>query len=460
MKNILKRIFSKKQKNNFREQRNYSNSVASSKEESIDLICFFREELADIEGRMLGDILKYTPEQIESKHDFIQWIFPTIEKSRFNRNAPVINGEFKREFKKDELAKQNFCKSCQLYLNYIGFHCIDREIQINSSGNKFYELPFHNQLRITRVLNSLTQIGNTQCSANLYNALLKEVKLYPNKINDNTLQYWKLTQGENMDCSNVLIGAIAGDIIGSKYEANNIKSLQFPLFGTYSRFTDDTVMTVAVADWLLTGDSLLGILQDYGNKYPYAGYGGAFKAWLKAENPEPYKSWGNGSAMRVSFVGWMFETLDETLQKAKESAEITHNHPEGIKGAQATAACVYLARTGKTKQEIKEYVETTFGYNLNRTCDEIRPTYQFDVSCQGSVPEAIIAFLESTDFEHAIRLAISLGGDSDTIAAITGGIAEAYYKEIPEYIKQEVLKRLPDEFVHVIRQFYMKFLLR
>lgn len=162
--------------------------------------------------------------------------------------------------------------------------------------------------------------------------------------------------------------------------------------------------------------------------------------------------------MRVSPVGWAFNTLEETLEAAKISAEITHNHPEGIKGAQAIAACIFMARTGKNKEEIKNYIENTFGYNLNRTCDDIRPTYQFDVTCQGSVPESIIAFLESTDFENAVRLAVSLGGDADTMGAITGGIAEAYYGGVPEHISKEVLKRLPNEFIDVMSRFYQKFM--
>lgn len=263
------------------------------------------------------------------------------------------------------------------------------------------------------------------------------------------------TQKENTP--KILIGAIAGDVIGSYYEFSTMKSTDFPLFnGNSSHFTDDTIMTVANADWLLTGDSLPGIMQDYGNRYP-SSYGSMFYAWLRADDPQPYNSWGNGSAMRVSPIGWAFETLEATLEAAKQSAEVTHNHPEGIKGAQATAACVYLARTGKSKQEIKEYIETTFGYDLNRTCDEIRATYRFDVSCQRTVPESIIAFLESTDFENAIRLTVSLNGDSDTMGAITGGIAEAYYKEVPEYIKKEVLKRLPDEFIEIMQRFYNKY---
>lgn len=257
-----------------------------------------------------------------------------------------------------------------------------------------------------------------------------------------------------------LLGAIAGDVIGSVYEFHPVKSLDFPLFvDRISKYTDDTVMTVANADWLLTGDELTGIMSEYGNRYPFAGYGGSFFKWLMLDNPQPYNSWGNGSAMRVSPVGWAFDTLEETLEAAQKSAEVTHNHPEGIKGAQATAACIYLARTGKSKQEIKEYIETSFGYNLHRTCDEIRPSYEFDISCQGTVPESIIAFLESTDYESAIRLAVSLGGDADTMGAITGGIAEAYYKEIPGYIQEEVLKRLPDEFIDVMQQFHERFVI-
>lgn len=263
-------------------------------------------------------------------------------------------------------------------------------------------------------------------------------------------------QKVNRQC-NILIGAIAGDIIGSKYEFMSMKSLNFPLFGEYSHFTDDTIMTVANADWLLTGDSLSGIMLGYGNRYPNAGYGGLFCNWLQQDNPQPYNSFGNGSAMRVSPVGWAFDTLEETLEKAKESAEVTHNHPEGIKGAQAVAACIYLARNGKSKQDIKEYIESTFGYNLSRSCEEIRPDYVFSETCQESVPESIIAFLDSTSFEDAIRLAVSLGGDADTMGAITGSIAEAYYKEVPEKIKKEVLERLPEEFIDVMERFHEKF---
>ena len=252
----------------------------------------------------------------------------------------------------------------------------------------------------------------------------------------------------------MLLGAVAGDVIGSVYEAHPVKSIDFRLFCDASRFTDDTVMTVAHCDWLLNGGDLSRVMQGYGRRYQHRGYGGMFRKWIWTENPQPYKSYGNGSAMRVSPIGWAFKTLEETLVVAKQSAEVTHNHLEGIKGAQAVAASVYLARIGKSKQEIKEYVETTFGYNLSRTCDEIRVDYKFDETCQGSVPESIIAFLESTDYENAIRLAISLGGDADTMAAIAGGIAEAYYKEIPSYIVDEVQKRLPQEFIDVMQRFY------
>ena len=255
-----------------------------------------------------------------------------------------------------------------------------------------------------------------------------------------------------------LCGAIAGDIIGSVYEFEAFKETDFPLFRNSSVFTDDTVMTVANADWLLTGNDLVGIMKGYGNRFQGRGYGGMFSKWLKESEPKPYNSSGNGSAMRVSPIGWVFETIEETLEVAKQSAEVTHNHPEGIKGAQATAACIFLARAGKSKQEIKEYIEKTFGYNLSRTCDEIRPNYQFDESCQGTVPESIIAFLDSTDFESAIRLAVSLGGDADTMGAITGSIAEAYYDGVPEHIKKEVLKRLPLKIIRVMQNFYHKFM--
>jgi ADP-ribosylglycohydrolase len=231
-----------------------------------------------------------------------------------------------------------------------------------------------------------------------------------------------------------MLGAIAGDIIGSTREVRNVKTTDFNLFPPRSRITDDSVMTIAVADVLLKQGDYVKIMQTYGREYPDVGYGSAFKSWIKVDFPEPYNSWGNGSAMRVSPVGWAGETLDWVLDTAKASAEVSHNHPEGIKGAQAVAVAVFLAKNGASKIEIKQYVETQFGYDLNRTIEAIRPNYTFDVSCQGSVPEALIAFLESTDFERAIRLAISIGGDSDTIASIAGGVAHAFYKKIPDAI--------------------------
>jgi ADP-ribosylglycohydrolase len=253
---------------------------------------------------------------------------------------------------------------------------------------------------------------------------------------------------------NILLGAIAGDMIGSVYEFLGEKKMDFPLFSENSRFTDDTVLSIATMACLLDGKREYAFYyRIYARTYPHSGFGGMFVDWMYATNPMPYGSWGNGSGMRVSPIGWFFPTLEETLEEAKYSAQVTHNHPEGIKGAQAIAAAVFLARTGKSKAEIKAYIETQFGYNLNRTCDEIRPDYSFNVSCQGSVPEAIIAFLDSSDYENAIRLAVSLGGDSDTIAAMTGGIAEAFYGEIPEHIKKEVWKRLPQDLKAIIHDF-------
>ncbi|MBI9077060.1 MAG: ADP-ribosylglycohydrolase family protein [Desulfatibacillum sp.] len=250
-----------------------------------------------------------------------------------------------------------------------------------------------------------------------------------------------------------MIGAIAGDVIGSVYEAVNNKSLFFPLFSPYSRFTDDTVLTVAVAHAILNGKPYLESIRIFGQKYPNAGFGGHFYDWLFSETPQPYNSWGNGAAMRVSPVGFAFDTLDKVLEEAEKSAEISHNHPEGVKGAQAIAAAVFLARRGKGKEDIRGEITGRFGYNLDRTVDEIRPGYAFDVSCQGSVPEAIIAFLDSECFEDAIRQAISLGGDSDTIACMAGAMAQAYYGGVPKDIVAGVRSRLPKEFLEVIDAF-------
>lgn len=252
-----------------------------------------------------------------------------------------------------------------------------------------------------------------------------------------------------------MIGAIIGDIVGSVYEWNNIKIKDFQLFGPKCFFTDDSVMTVSVAEALIKGgsaDAFIKAMKKYGRMYPDAGYGGRFRSWLFSEDVHPYNSWGNGAAMRVSPVAWMFDTLSEVEEYAEISAAVTHNHPEGIKGAQATAAAIFLARKGKSKDEIKAYIESKYGYNLSRALDEIRPNYHFNESCQETVPEAIIAFLESKDFEDAIRNAISLGGDSDTLAAITGSIAEAAYN-IPKEIKEKAMTFLDKPLIETYKQF-------
>ncbi|MDY6971124.1 MAG: ADP-ribosylglycohydrolase family protein [Thermodesulfobacteriota bacterium] len=254
-----------------------------------------------------------------------------------------------------------------------------------------------------------------------------------------------------------MIGAIAGDIIGSVFEHYSIKSTEFPLFSRYSRFTDDTVLTVAVAYSILKNVDYGTSLKTFGAKYAYAGYGAAFYRWMLSSDSGPYNSWGNGSAMRVSPVGFAFNSVEEVLQEAKKSAEVTHNHPEGIKGAQATAMAVFLARSGKGKKEIRQQIGEAFAYDLNRTLDEIRPTYHFDVSCQGSVPESLISFLESKNLEDAIRKGISLGGDSDTIACIAGGIAQAFYREVPQEMVYNIRKRLPREFLLIIDEFNSRF---
>ena len=254
-----------------------------------------------------------------------------------------------------------------------------------------------------------------------------------------------------------MLGAIAGDIIGSCYEWNNIKTTEFPLFQARSRFTDDTVLTVATADVLLHGGDYAGAYKDYCRQYPDAGYGGMFHVWAELDMDEPYNSFGNGSAMRVSPVGFAFDSIEEVLKEARRSAEVIHNHPEGVKGAQSTASAIFLARTGSTKQEIREFIEEAFEYDLSETIDEIRKHYEWDVTCQGSVPQAITAFLESEGFEDAIRKAISIGGDSDTIACITGGIAQAFYGGVPEHIEREVMARLDDRLAGVVNEFARRF---
>lgn len=254
-----------------------------------------------------------------------------------------------------------------------------------------------------------------------------------------------------------MLGAIAGDIIGSVYEWHNIKTTDFELFSPVCRFTDDTVLTVALADAILSGADYAAKMKEYFHRYPNAGYGGRFADWVLTHPSFAYNSWGNGAAMRISPVGYAYDTLEETLSKAEFFTEVTHNHPEGIKGGNATASAIFLARTGKSKVEIKAYIRSKFGYELDRSLDEIRPTYHFDISCQGTVPQAITAFLESTDFEDAIRKAISLGGDSDTLACITGGIAQAFYGGVPDFISQKVYDILDEPMRKVTRQFMEKF---
>lgn len=252
-----------------------------------------------------------------------------------------------------------------------------------------------------------------------------------------------------------MIGSIAGDIIGSVHERANIKRVDFQLFQKNSSFTDDTTLSLAIADAILNQKSYAITVHEYGNTYTQRGYGGMFRKWLKTplDQLEAYNSFGNGSAMRVSPVGWAFKTLESVLEEARRTAIFTHNHPEGIKGAQAIAAAVYLANQGKSKKSIKSYIEKEFDYNLSRSIAQIRPKYKFDVTCQGSVPESIIAFLEADSVEQAIRLGISLGGDADTIACMAGAIAQAYYKEIPLAIYNKVKEILAPELWKLLKQF-------
>ena len=254
-----------------------------------------------------------------------------------------------------------------------------------------------------------------------------------------------------------MLGAIAGDIIGSIYEKDPVKDVRFPLFTKDSHFTDDTVLTVAVADSLLTETSFAENIKNYACQYPLAGYGDTFKKWMTGVIQGPYNSWGNGSAMRVSPIGFAFEQLPDVMKVAKASAEVTHNHPEGIKGAQAVAAVIYLARSGFGKPLIKDHVQRIFGYDLEQKLEDIRPHYKFDVSCQGSVPPSILAFLESNNWESAVRNAISLGGDADTMASMAGAIAEAFYGGVPVEIEAEVMKRIPVAFQQTISVFYEAF---
>ena len=261
-----------------------------------------------------------------------------------------------------------------------------------------------------------------------------------------------------------MYGAISGDIIGSPYEFDRgNKTKDFPLFSFDSDWTDDSVMTIAVAEALINTlgqddeaikTALVESMQKWGHKYPFAGYGTRFSGWLRAKSPKPYGSYGNGSAMRVSAAGWLYDTLEETRHIARLTAEVTHNHPEGIKGAEADASAIFLARTGSSKDEIKDYIIREFGYDLSRTCDEIRPAYRHVESCQQTVPEAITAFMEGTDFEDVIRTAVSLGGDCDTLTCIAGGMAEAFYG-IPKFIKNECQARLEEDMLEICDGFEM-----
>jgi ADP-ribosylglycohydrolase len=254
-----------------------------------------------------------------------------------------------------------------------------------------------------------------------------------------------------------MIGAIAGDIIGSAHEFGLTKTKDFPLFGPLSAYTDDTVMTVAIAQAILTDGDYRRAALDFGRRYPGRGYGGSFQHWLADSDPKPYGSYGNGSAMRASPVGFAFDTVDDVLREAARSAAFSHDHPEGVKGAQATALAVYLARTTHDEALIKTEIASRFGYDLDRTVDAIRPAYRHVESCQETVPEAVISFLESTSFEDAVRNAVSLGGDADTLACIAGGIAEAFFGPLPAGIVSEVRGILAPELWDIVELFYRTF---
>jgi ADP-ribosylglycohydrolase len=258
-----------------------------------------------------------------------------------------------------------------------------------------------------------------------------------------------------------IIGAIAGDIIGSVFENNRIKTKDFDLFTRKSQFTDDTVMTLAISKWLCADkdskDVLIRNLKYFGNLYPNAGYGGRFMKWLAQESPEPYGSWGNGSAMRVSPCAWVADSLEEAQDLARTSAIVTHDHPEGVKGALATSDAIYLARVGASKDEIRDHIEVRYDYDLSFTVDEIRPEYSFEISCQKSVPESIVCFLDAKDFEDTIRNAVSLGGDADTMAAIAGSIASAYW-DVSKNIAYKSIYRLDYTLLNVFIDFEEKFM--
>lgn len=252
-----------------------------------------------------------------------------------------------------------------------------------------------------------------------------------------------------------MIGAVAGDMIGSPYERYPIKTTKFDI--VVSSFTDDTVLTVAVAYAILNDADVASALKKYSGKYYFLPYGSGFRRWVRSRDNAPYNSFGNGSAMRVSPVGFAYDSIEDVLQQAKRTAAVTHNHPEGIKGAQATALAIYLARKGGSKETIRKEITDRFSYDLSRTVDEIRPAYAFDITCQGSVPESIIAFLDSDDWEGSIKMAISLGGDADTMACIAGGIAQAYYKKIPENIAEAARSKLPPDLREVLDEFNRKY---
>lgn len=254
-----------------------------------------------------------------------------------------------------------------------------------------------------------------------------------------------------------MLGSIVGDIIGSVHEWAGTKTKDFPLFVSRSTFTDDSVLTVAVAEWILSGKDLTGLLHAYYYAFPRSGYGGMFQDWASNRRREPYNSFGNGAAMRVSPVGFAFETIEEVLAWSERSAAVTHDHPEGIRGAQAAAAAVYYARRGEDKDQIRRTLESRFGYDLSTGLDQIRPTYRFNETCQGTVPQALRAFLESTSYLDAIRNAISLGGDADTLACITGGVAEAYYGGVPQDLALHAREILDPRLVTVIDRFRKQF---
>jgi ADP-ribosylglycohydrolase len=250
-----------------------------------------------------------------------------------------------------------------------------------------------------------------------------------------------------------MLGGIAGDIIGSRFEHAPIRSKDFKLFNRYSLFTDDTVHTLAIAASLLDLTPYQEKLREYFHYYPNAGYGGRFRRWARSPQPKPYGSYGNGSAMRVSPVAWFYQDLETVIEEAMHSAEVTHNHPEGVKGAQAVASAIFMARSGASKRELRDFVTRRFEYSLDFSLDALQAHYSFDVSCQGSVPQAIFAFLVSEDFEDAVRIAVSFGGDSDTQACIAGSIAEAFYGKVPERIVGETIDRLDERLLGVLVRF-------